>query len=189
MESIDFFVLAFPQAPVKTDIFMQPPKVPPGFAIPDLPSLSDRFTKVYQLLKNLYGLKDAGRTWSDHLKKGLIERGWKPSEIDSCLYTKNGIILVLYVDDAILISPFKSKIDFEIKSLQQAYDLTDDGELKDYLGTRFTRQSDGSIILEQPRMIERILDMVGLGSDERVKMHDTPACDRNLLDKDPDGEP
>jgi hypothetical protein len=38
-------------------------------------------------------------------------------------------------------------------------------------------------------MIERILDMVGLGSDERVKMHDTPACDKNLLDKDPDGSP
>jgi hypothetical protein len=37
-------------------------------------------------------------------------------------------------------------------------------------------------------MIQRILDMVGLGStDERVKMHDTPACDRHLLYKDPDG--
>ena len=32
MESIDF-VLAHPQAPVKTDIFMQPPRVPPGFLI------------------------------------------------------------------------------------------------------------------------------------------------------------
>ncbi|CAJ1941720.1 unnamed protein product [Cylindrotheca closterium] len=32
MESIDF-VLAYPQAPIKTDIFMQPPRVPPKFAI------------------------------------------------------------------------------------------------------------------------------------------------------------
>ena len=35
------FVLPFPQAPVKTDIFMQPPKVPHEFKIPDLPKPSD----------------------------------------------------------------------------------------------------------------------------------------------------
>jgi hypothetical protein len=188
MESIDF-VLAYPQAPIKTDIFLQPPKVPAGFCVPDLPSITDRFTKVYKLLKNLYGLKDAGKTWADHLRKGLLSRGWVQSQTDSCLYTKNGIILVLYVDDAILISPYKSKIDFEIKSLQKDYDLTDDGELKDYLGTRFTRHADGYVVLEQPRMIERILEMVGLNSDERTKMHDTPACSNNLLDKDPNGAP
>jgi hypothetical protein len=187
MESIDF-VLAYPQAPVKTDIYMTPPRVPPNFIIPDLPSFSDRLTKVYKLIKNLYGLKDAGKTWADYLKKGLLERGWKSSEIDSCLFTKNGIVLVLYVDDAILLSPYKSLIDSEIRSLQRDYDLTDDGELQDYLGTRFTKHPNGSIELTQPRMVQRILDMVGLGStDERVKMHDTPACDRHLLDQDPDG--
>ena len=66
MESIDF-VLAYPQAPVKTDIYMKPPKVPPNFVIPDLPNLADRFCNVYPLLKNLYGLKDAGKTWADYL--------------------------------------------------------------------------------------------------------------------------
>ena len=44
IQSIDF-VLAFPQADVKTDIYMQPPKVPFDFKIPDLPQLSDRFNK------------------------------------------------------------------------------------------------------------------------------------------------
>ena len=100
MESINF-VLAYPQAPIKTDIFMQPPKVPPNFTIPDLPNFADRFLKVYKLLKNLYGLKDAGKTWADFLNTGLLARGWKPSEVDSCLYTKNGIILILYVDNRI----------------------------------------------------------------------------------------
>jgi len=55
------------------------------------------------------------------------------------------LILVVYVDDAIIISADKEKINSEIKSLQQDYALTDDGELKDYLGTRFTRDLDGSI--------------------------------------------
>jgi hypothetical protein len=36
-------------------------------------------------------------------------------------------MLVVYVDDAILISPHKSLICKEIKSLQLDFDLTDDG--------------------------------------------------------------
>ena len=46
-------------------------------------------------------------------------------------------IIILYVDDACIISPSLSKIKIEIKSLQQDSDLTDDGELQDYIGTRF----------------------------------------------------
>ena len=55
---------------------------------------------MLRLIKNLYGLKDAGLTWHEHLKKGLLERGWKPSDIDPCLFTKGNVILVIYVDDA-----------------------------------------------------------------------------------------
>ena len=192
MESVDF-VLAYPQAPIQTDIYMRPPNVPQNFVIPDLPKPEDRWTKVYKLIQNLYGLKDAGRTWSQYLHKGLVARGWQQSKIDSCLYTKKNIILVLYVDDACLLSPDKSLIDKEIKSLQDQYNLTDDGELKDYLGTRFTRESNGSILLEQPRMIQRILQMVGLDpSDDgptHVNTHDSPASSTEILDKDPEGQP
>ena len=63
----------------------------------------------------------------------------------------------------------------EIISLQSDYDLTDDGELQDYLGTRFDRSSDGFVTLTQPRMINRVLEIVGLNKDENVKVHDTSA--------------
>ena len=66
------------------------------------------------------------------------------------------------MDDAILIPPHKSLIDFEINSLRKYFDLTDDGELKDYLGTPFTKHKDVSIELSQPHMVSRILSMVGL---------------------------
>lgn len=187
MEAIDF-VLAFPQAPVKTDIYMQPPKVPPDFTIPDLPNFADRFLCLYKLIKNLYGLKDAGKTWFDFLRTGLEDRGWKQSELDTCLFTKKGIILIVYVDDAILISPDKDLIAAEIKSLQEGYALTDDGPLKDYLGTRFIKHPDGSIEMLQPRMIQRILEILGL-NEESSKRHDTPASDYKLLSKDENGEP
>ena len=149
MRSIDF-VLAFPQANIKTDIYMQPPKVPPDFKIPDLPSFSDRFLKVYKLLKNLYGLKDAGKTWYEYVSKGLLERGWKMSEIDNCLFMKGDMLMLIYVDDAIIVSPKLNSILQEIKSLKRNFDLTDEGILKDYLGTRFERRKDGSIELTMP---------------------------------------
>ena len=155
---------------------MTPPSVPKDFCIPDLPHPLDRIQKVYKLIKNLYGLKDAGRTWNQHLHKGLLSRGWIQSKIDECLYMKNGIILILYVDDACLVSPSRSKINQEIRSLQRDFDMTDEGDLNDYLGTRFDRKSDGSVELTQPRMIERVLDIVSLNqSDNHVKTHDTPA--------------
>ena len=59
--------MAFPQAKVKTDIFMRPPTVPADFIIPDIPVYTDRFTQVYKLIETLYGLKDAGRTWHSFL--------------------------------------------------------------------------------------------------------------------------
>jgi hypothetical protein len=68
--------------------------------------------------------------------------------------------------------------------------LTDDGELEDYLGTRFTRKRNGSIELSQPKMIEQVLHIVGLDPDStRTKLHDTPASDLKILDNDPNALP
>ena len=53
---------------------MKPPKVPPNFCIPDLPSFTDRFTKVNKPLRNVYGFKDAGKTWFYFLKKVLMNK-------------------------------------------------------------------------------------------------------------------
>ena len=71
IRSIDF-VLAFPQADVKTDIYMKPPTVPMNFKISDLPLPGDRYINIYKLIKNLYGIKDVGRTWNEFLHAGLI---------------------------------------------------------------------------------------------------------------------
>ena len=86
MEAIDF-VLAYPQAPCQTDVYMQLPKVPSDFVIPDVRDPAARASKAYKLIKNLYGLKDGGRTWYLHLKKGLEERGWRYSPLWMIVYS------------------------------------------------------------------------------------------------------
>lgn len=111
--------MAIPQAEVKTDIYMIPPKVPNDFNIPDLPNFTDRVTNTYKLDKKLYNLKDAGRTWNYHLKAGLLKRGWVQSPIDEYRFTKKSLIIILCVDDACIISPHKPYIIREIESLSK----------------------------------------------------------------------
>ena len=103
---------------------MRPPKIPKLFNILDMQHPSDAFMKLY-LFKNLYSLKYYGCTSFDFLKDGLIDRIWKQSTIDTCLFTKSGILLIVYFDYAILLLLSKSKIRYEIKSLQEHFDLTD----------------------------------------------------------------
>ena len=125
IQSIDF-VLAFPQDPMNSYIYMIPYKVPKVFKIPDLKHPSNVFTELYILLKNLYGFNNSGRSWYDLLKYILVNRGWKQSTIDTCLFSKSGIILIVYVDYYILLLPSKANIQYKINPLQESFYLTDD---------------------------------------------------------------
>jgi Reverse transcriptase (RNA-dependent DNA polymerase) len=60
------FVLAFPQAPVETDLYME---IPRGFMIDGEDVDSSQY--VLKLVNNLYGQKQAGRVWYTYLSHGL----------------------------------------------------------------------------------------------------------------------
>ena len=66
--SIDF-VLAFPQAELDIEVYME---LPYGFEGPDK---SQRY--ILKLNKNLYGLKQAAHNWFEKLKHGLEDRGYQ----------------------------------------------------------------------------------------------------------------
>ena len=65
-KSVDF-VLAYTQADVKTEIFIE---IPIGFGVEG----SHPKEWVISLDKNIYGLKDAGLAWFEKLKEGLEDR-------------------------------------------------------------------------------------------------------------------
>eukprot|EP00978_Attheya_sp_CCMP212_P035308 scaffold152839_cov109-Attheya_sp.AAC.1 len=181
------FVLAYPQADVECDIYME---IPRGFQLPAGENSKDYALK---LRRNLYGAKQASRVWAQYLTKGLIARGFVQSKIDECVYYRGDMILLAYVDDCIILSPNDQDIDDVIKLMKEpckdtrAFDVTDEGQLSDYLGVKIERQDDGTILLTQPHLIDQIISDLGLKANTKTK--DLPALSSKILNRDTNGHP
>ena len=96
-KSIDL-VLAFPQADLEVDIWME---LPIGFMINEVEYGHSR-SYVIKLNKILYGLKQASLNWYEKLWEGLIARGFVPSVIEPWFYLKYGMMILTDVDDCII---------------------------------------------------------------------------------------
>ena len=178
--SIDF-VLAFPQADLDVDIYME---LPYGFDIDGSKSY------ILKLNKNLYGLKNASHNFWNLLKSGLEARGYeKQSNSDACVFLGKDSIVLVYVDDCIVINRKGSTAaDDLIKPLKEGiknFDFTDDGDLDTYLGVDVKRHKNGNIELTQKHLIKRFLDVISMDIKE-VNSRDTPAI-KPLLFKDAEG--
>jgi Reverse transcriptase (RNA-dependent DNA polymerase) len=123
------YVLAFPQAPIEQTLYMEVPK---GFEIEG----HDWKDHVLKLHRNVYGSKNAGRTWYQYLQKKLIEEvGFTQSKVDECVFYKGKVMYVLYTDDSILAGPDKAEIDKVIDDIRKAkLDITVEGDIQDFLG-------------------------------------------------------
>jgi hypothetical protein len=97
---------AFAQAEIKEEIYVEYPRL---FGSKSGPG------KDLCLLKSLYGLHQAPRTFFKKLKAGLQECGWKQSDINPCLFLKQGMLCAVYVDDTIFAGKSVSDIDQEIQ--------------------------------------------------------------------------
>ena len=168
------YVQAFPQASLPEDetIFME---IPDGYTPNGHPK-----TKVLQLLKNLYGLKQAAFHWNEILRSGLIKLGFTRCAIDPCLFLKKGIICAVYIDDTIFLADNDKIIDEHISSLKALdFDLTDEGDIKAFLGVQVEQTLDingnvTTIKMSQPGLTKNITKALGLLLKES-KCHDTPA--------------
>ena len=176
------YVLAFPQADAETDnLFM---KVPRGFHVEG--ENTDDY--AFQLLKNLYGQKQAGRVWFKYLVERLKRAGFTQSSVEECLFYKGRVIYVLYTDDSIICAPTDAELDGVIRDIEATgLKITVEGNVADFLGVNIDRRDDGSIKLSQPRLIEQILKDLRLDGDN-VATKDTPASPTNILRKYPESE-
>jgi hypothetical protein len=133
------FVLAYTQAPIEFDLYMELPK---GIQL----SSGNIKTHVLRLIKNLYGHKQAGGVWNQHLAKGLKNAGFVTSRVDDCVFYKGNTIFIVYVDDGILFGSDLKEIEQAMKNLDvQGFNLDMMGDVKYYLCINFERLPDGRV--------------------------------------------
>ena len=65
---------------------------------------------IMKLKKSLYGLKQSARSWYNTMASWLENKGFQISEADPCLFTNNGTILFVWVDEIIVIGPKKEEL-------------------------------------------------------------------------------
>jgi hypothetical protein len=153
---------AYLNGQMDTQMFM---KQPQGFIDPQHPS------KVCELLKSLYGLKQAGNIWNATIHNYLIELGFKRSPSDLCVYTKNmegRIVAALHVDDFLLAatpSQYKHFVDALTAKFPSKFQPT-----SQCLGMRVLKTPNG-YTLDQQSYLERVIDRFGM---KDVKPVSTP---------------
>jgi hypothetical protein len=123
-----------------------------------------------------------------------MDRDFKPSKIDSCLYYKKGMMVLTYVDDCIIIGDKMKEIDEFVKSMQNGpenFVLTDEGDIDKFLGIEIEHLDDKRFELKQPFLIERICRTLGLIDNEWdvVGNSKSTPVGKPLLNKDLEGKP
>jgi hypothetical protein len=176
------YVLAYPQAPAVREMYMDIPK---GFTLDGVEDPKDYVLKVN---RNIYGGKDAGRTWFQFLKKKLDKLGFKQSKHDECIFYKDDMVYVLYTDDSILAGPNKKKISDTIQLMRTELDITVEEDLTDFLGVNIDRREDGTIKLSQPKLIEQVIRDLHL-NQENTRTKPVPAASSRLLSRHEDSRP
>jgi hypothetical protein len=115
--------------------------------------------KIVRGTRSLYGDPRAPWLWYDHLRHFLVDKSrFVPSHIDATLFLKDNMLVVVYVDDIIICSKSKSKlVNFLAELKSNKYDFTEDRDLAAYLGVSITKLDNGSLLLRQQGLTDRII--------------------------------
>jgi Reverse transcriptase (RNA-dependent DNA polymerase) len=144
------YVLAFPQAPVETDLYKE---IPIGFEIGD-----NNKNYALKLVNNLYGQKQVGRVWKTHLTNGLKELGFNQTVSDPCIFWRGKVILVIYTDDTIVTGPNDLELHQAVRDIASKFNITSQAKVDDILGVKIIRNdNDGTIEFIQLQLIDSIL--------------------------------
>jgi hypothetical protein len=176
------FVLAYPQADVESEQYMEMPK---GFNVGG----KHRSSHVLKLIKNICGGRASGRIWVEYLRNGLEAMGFEQCKSDPCVFFRGNLIFLHFVDDCICLSPNPADVDKFIADLRAAkFNVTDEGQLSDYLGVKIEKLPEGKFKLSQPHLIDQILEDLGLDKPNTLEKP-TPALSSKIIGRDLDGKP
>ena len=112
----------------------------------------------------LYGLKQLGRAWHQHLHGLLLNLGFHQGLADECVYIRQdkGSIEVIsvYVDNFGLFADSKGGMVKLKGELHEKFPMTELGEMKKILGIRIERNREqGMLTMSQRHYIDVILTL------------------------------
>ncbi|CAI7845356.1 unnamed protein product [Closterium sp. NIES-54] len=139
---------AFLYAPVDAEIFVELPHGSHGEP-----------NQVCQLLKSLYGIKQAPRLWQQYLHDRLTRIGFRQLPHDQGMYrlTKDNdyILLIVYVDDLLYIRSTDNVTTWFEGELQRDLTLTVSSTVTQYLGLNI-QEEEGAIYLNAAKYADTI---------------------------------
>ncbi|CAI5716713.1 unnamed protein product [Peronospora effusa] len=143
-----------------------------------------------QLRKSLYGLKQAGRLWSQLLHTRLFDAGFQQCESDMCLYWKQDgsdlVVVGVYVDDLLATGTIAAAVDRFFTSLG-SLSIKDLGPVTKFLGMRVAVDDDSSYVIDQEGAINDLLREHGLDDADSTRTpigadcYEVPTTDSALL--------
>ena len=166
---------AYLNAPLKEEVYL---RVPPGLA--EFLKV-DLKGKALKLLTSIPGLKQSGRNWHECFTIWLINHGFTQCQHDKCVFLNpsTGIILGIYVDDAVVASRSESGYLNLCKDLEQNFRISQGGSLSWFLGVKVLHQNS-SYYLCQDQYAQQLLQRFGLhisnpyGTPIEVGVNTTP---------------
>uniref|UniRef100_A0AAV1TB20 Reverse transcriptase Ty1/copia-type domain-containing protein n=1 Tax=Peronospora matthiolae TaxID=2874970 RepID=A0AAV1TB20_9STRA len=119
-----------------------------------------------ELVKAIYGLKQASRVWNETFDEFVCFIGFEVSAFDPCLYIKivdgHCVLVLVYVDDVLVTGSSLESIAQTKADLKTRFEMTDSGKCTFVLGIEVVDESDGSVTMCQRRYVNDILERFGM---------------------------
>ena len=157
---------------------------------------------VWRLKRQLYGLRDAPKSWQAHFSQIMIKKGMTQMKSDSCTFLKKDqdghvqLVVMAYVDDLVISGSAQMVKDF-IVSIQEEFTLkhvnflTSENPIE-FLGRSIKRLKNGNITMEfSQKFIDdllKIFEVTGKVTTTGLKLQALPEdqkvqCDRIIHQK------
>ena len=125
-----------------------------------------------ELVKAIYGLKQASRVWNETFDEFVCAIGFQASSLDPCLYIRivegQCVLLLVYVDDVLITGSSCELIAHTKTDLKTRFEMTDSGKCAFVLGIELLDGADGSVTLCQRRYVDDILKRFGMDDCKAV---------------------
>ena len=121
------------------------------------------------------------------LNKFLVDRGFKLSDIDTFLYIGNGMIILTYVDDCIIVGPSMENINRFVNSMKNGD--KNKGDTNKLLGREITQLEENIFKISQPYLTDQIIFFLNIDANDHnidTNAKSTPVG-KPILNKDLSG--